>query len=225
MEFEMKKIKIAPSVLAADMLTVGDEIKRAAAAGADMLHLDVMDGVYVPNISFGFDVIKSIGSVTSVMLDVHMMTCCPDKYIDRLVECGADSVTIHEGTCCDTRAALEQIRDSGMRAALALKPAESADILADYIDIIDMALIMTVEPGFGGQSFMCDMLPKIEAVRDMVIKSGREIDIQVDGGINLANAELCASCGANVFVAGTYLFKSADMKAECDKLRTVHLNI
>lgn len=221
----MKKIKIAPSVLAADMLTLGDEIRRACAAGADMLHLDVMDGVYVPNISFGFDVIRSINKTATVPLDVHMMTCCPDKYIDVLLDSGADSVTVHEGTCRDTVKTLRAIKDRGMGAALALKPAESAEIIEKYIDIIDMALIMTVEPGFGGQSFMSDMLPKIEAVRDIVSRSGRDIDIQVDGGINFANAELCASCGANVFVAGTSLFRADDMKAECDRIRTVKLNI
>lgn len=221
----MKKIKIAPSMLAADMLNLGAEIKRVSECGVDMLHLDIMDGMYVPNMSFGFDVVKVMNCATSTMLDVHMMTCSPYKYIDRLSECGADSVTIHEGTCEDTRKTLERIKELGMRAAIALKPGEGADIAAEYADIVDMILVMTVEPGFGGQSFMTDMLPKIEAVRDIIKESVREIEIQVDGGINMKNAELCASCGANVFVAGTYLFKAADMKAECDNLRTVQLNI
>lgn len=216
---EKKNILIAPSVLAADMLSLGADIRRTEEAGADMLHLDVMDGVYVPNMSFGFDVIKAIRGIASIPLDVHMMTVRPDKYIDRLAAIGADSVTIHEGTCEDTRKTLEAIKASGMRCALAVKPKESADLIAPYADILDMALIMTVEPGFGGQKFMADMMPKLDRVREIFAQAGREADVQVDGGINAGNAPLCIAHGANVLVAGTYLYKAEDMKANCEALR------
>ena len=217
----MKKIQIAPSVLAADMLAIGDDVRRAEASGADLLHLDVMDGVYVPNISFGFDVIKAIRKAVSIPLDVHMMTVRPDKYIDRLAEIGADSVTIHEHTCEDTREALEAIKRRGMGCALAIKPKESAEIIAPYADIIDMALIMTVEPGFGGQKFMADMMPKIDRVREILAEADSDADIEVDGGINAENAPLCVEHGVNILVAGTYLFKADDMRNNCDALRGV----
>ena len=215
----MNEILIAPSVFAADMLALGDEVRRAERAGADMLHLDVMDGVYVPNISFGFDVIKAIRKAVAIPLDVHMMTVGPDKYIDRLAEAGATSVTIHEGTCEDTRSALEAIKAAGMRCALAVKPGESADLVAPYADVLDMALIMTVEPGFGGQKFMADMMPKIARVRELFASVGSNADIQVDGGVNEENAPICISSGANVLVAGTFVFRAQDMRAACDSLR------
>lgn len=215
----MKKKMIAPSVLAANMLDIGGDVRRAEEAGADMLHLDVMDGVYVPNISFGFDVIKAVRKSVSIPLDVHMMTCCPDKYIDRLAEIGADSVTVHENTCDNIRAALEAIRAHGMRCALALKPGESAELIAPYLDILDMVLVMTVEPGFGGQSFMADMMSKLDRVCELLREADSRADIQVDGGINGDNASICFEHGANILVAGTYLFAAQDMKARLLALR------
>ena len=217
----MKKILLAPSVLAADMLNLGADLAKAEEAGADWLHLDVMDGVYVPNMSFGFDFIKSIGKTAHIPMDVHMMTVRPDKYIDRLADAGAASVTIHEGTCENTRETLLAIKSFGMKAAIAVKPKESEDIVQKYIDIIDMALVMTVEPGFGGQKFMTDMMPKIAAIRDIAEKARRDIDIQVDGGINADTAKICAANGANVFVAGTAFFRAENMKTAADGIRHV----
>ena len=203
----MKKIKIAPSVLAADMLHLEDEIRRASSAGADMLHLDIMDGVYVPNISFGFDTVKAISRITDTELDVHMMTSCPDRYIEKLRDCGADRVTLHENTCVN----------GSTREAV--KPGESAETALEYLDIADMILVMTVEPGFGGQSFMSDMLPKIEKIRTAADRLGVGVEIQVDGGISEKSAAECASRGANVFVAGTSLFGAADMKSALERIR------
>lgn len=212
----MKKY-IAPSVLACDMLSVGDEIKRAVNAGADMLHLDVMDGVYVPNISFGFDFIKAVGTVSDIPLDVHMMTVCPQKYIDVLKKAGSCNVTVHHDiaereTVIETLCA---IRSAGMKASIALRPKYSASYVIPFLPYADMVLVMTVEPGFGGQSFMEDMLPKIREIR----KLAPDVDIQVDGGINKNTAALCADAGANVFVVGTASFGAPDMKAAIDDVR------
>lgn len=211
------KIQIAPSILACDMLRVGEEMRRAEAAGADMLHADVMDGVYVPNISFGFDFIKAAGSVVDVPVDVHMMTVCPQKYIKELAACGAASVTIHHDIAPESEVigALCAIRDAGMKAAVSLRPAFPAEDIVPFLPYIDMALVMTVEPGFGGQKFMEDMLPKIRAIREMA----PDLLIQVDGGINERTAALCAEAGADVFVVGTASFRADDMKCAIEKIR------
>ncbi len=192
-------------------------MKRAEESGADWLHADVMDGVYVPNISFGFDFIKAAKSAASIPVDVHMMTVCPQKYIKELKACGADSVTIHHDIApeSDIIKALWEIKNEGMRAAIALRPKFPAEDIKPYLPYIDMALVMTVEPGFGGQKFMSDMLPKIAAIREM----SPDVDIQVDGGINQETASLCAEAGANVFVVGTASFRAPDMKEAIDKIR------
>lgn len=204
------QIKTAPSVLACDMMNIGSEIKRAALAGSDMLHLDVMDGVYVPNLSFGFDIIASIRKVTDLPLDVHMMTSVPQNYLEVLRDAGADSVTVHNdiGDRDLVRSTLEKIRSLGMKSAIALRPRFSAEEILPFEDVIDMALVMTVEPGFGGQSFMAEMLPKIEKVRTIM----GDRDVQVDGGIKKETAKAAASAGANVFVVGTASFRAENMR-------------
>lgn len=212
------KMLIAPSVLACNVLDLRSEIKRAEDSGADMLHLDIMDGVYVPNMSFGFDFIKSVAGASKIPADVHMMTCCPGKYIDELKAAGADNVTIHHDiTGIDevTIATLKDIKSKGMKASVALRPKFPAEDLLPFLPYIDMALVMTVEPGFGGQKFMADMLDKIAKIREMA----PHLDIQVDGGINAETAALCAKSGANVFVAGTSLFGAADMKGAVEKMK------
>lgn len=212
------EIKIAPSILASDMLRVGEEMKRAEAAGADMLHCDVMDGVYVPNISFGFDFIKAVGTVTPLPLDVHMMTVKPGAYIEELKSAGAANVTVHHdiGDVSAVREILENIKKAGMKASLSLRPAFPAEDVLPFLDLVDMFLVMTVEPGFGGQKFMADMLPKIEKLRTIAPKA----DIEVDGGINAETAAMCARAGANVFVVGTSSFRAPDMRAAVTDIRS-----
>ncbi len=213
------KIITAPSILACDFLHLENEIKRAEDAGADTLHADVMDGVYVPNISFGFDIIKKICSITHLPLDVHMMTVCPYRYIDRLADIGVSSVTVHHdiadtGAVC---AMLDDIRAHGMTPAVSLRPSFPADDIIPFIGHADRFLVMTVEPGFGGQEFMHDMLPKIARIRSILDEHSPDSIIQVDGGINAETAALCAKAGAENFVIGTASFGAPDMKAVlCD---------
>ena len=209
------KNKTSPSLLAADFLHLADEVKKAELAGADMLHCDVMDGVYVPNISFGFDIISKINKITDLPLDVHMMTCCPEKYLDVLKDSGADIVTVHSDytdkeTVITT---LKGIAERGMKPAVSLKPGRPAGDAFDFVPYVDMILVMTVEPGFGGQKFMADMLPKIEKLRAYLDENKPECEIEVDGGIGKNTIGLVAEAGANVFVVGTASFRADDMKA------------
>ncbi len=208
------KIKTSPSLLACDFLHLADEVKRAEDSGCDMLHCDVMDGMYVPNISFGFDIIGKIHSITSLPLDVHMMTAAPQKYIDVLRDSGASSVTIHHDVMpkeelIDT---LKYIKSLGMKAAVSLKPAYPASDAFDFVPYCDMILVMTVEPGFGGQKFMTSMLPKIKELREYLNANNPDCDIQVDGGVGETTVADCAAAGANVFVVGTASFRAENMK-------------
>jgi len=208
------KIKTSPSLLAADFLHLENEVKRAEEAGSDMLHCDIMDGIYVPNISFGFDIVSKIRKVTTLPLDVHMMTAAPQKYIDVLKKAGADSVTLHTDVMPKDELikTLEYIRSLGMGAAVSLRPKCPAEDCFDFVPYCDMILVMTVEPGFGGQSFMEDMMPKVSAIRAYLDEHKPECDIQVDGGIAAGTIAKAAAAGANVFVIGTASFRADDMK-------------
>lgn len=208
------KIKTSPSLLACDFLHLADEVKRAEDSGCDMLHCDVMDGMYVPNISFGFDIIGKIHSITSLPLDVHMMTAAPQKYIDVLRDAGASSVTIHHDVMPKEELieTLKYIKSLGMKAAVSLKPAYPASDAFDFVPYCDMILVMTVEPGFGGQKFMTSMLPKIKELREYLNANNPECDIQVDGGVGETTVADCAAAGANVFVVGTASFRAENMK-------------
>ncbi len=216
------KILTSPSLLACDFLHLADEVKRAADAGADWLHCDVMDGMFVPNISFGFDIIGKIHTVTDVPLDVHMMTSAPQNYIEVIRDTGASVVTVHNDiglSDAELIGIFTKIRSCGMKPAVSLRPKIPAESVFPLLPYVDMVLVMTVEPGFGGQKFMADMLPKIAEIRREANKLGKEIDIQVDASINAENAAKCAAVGANVFVVGTASFRAPDMKAALDDVK------
>lgn len=203
-------IHISPSLLAADFSKLSEEIAAVEQAGATMLHLDVMDGLFVNNISFGIPVIQSIRKVTDIVFDVHLMIQAPERFIPQFASAGADLITFHYEACEDAAAALREIRSLGKRAALSVKPKTPIEAVYPYLELCDMVLIMTVEPGFGGQSFMYDMLDKVKALRKKIEDEGLEVDIQVDGGVNAETARLCREAGANILVAGSAVFRAED---------------
>lgn len=200
-------IKISPSILSADFSNLGQDVKEMEAAGVEMLHIDVMDGHFVPNISFGAPVYKMIRKDFSRIFDVHLMISEPLRYIDDFVAAGADIITFHVECDSDIQATIDKIKAAGKKVGLVLKPKTPASVLKPYLEQLDMVLVMTVEPGFGGQSFMHDMMPKVKEIREMIDASGKEIDLEVDGGVNAETAKICVENGANVLVAGSYLFK------------------
>ena len=212
-------IKVSPSVLACDFSKLGEEVKKVEDAGADMLHLDVMDGNFVPNISFGPDVIKSVRKQSNLFFDVHLMIDNPGKYIDRFVEAGADGITIHYESCENQREVLKMIREAGKKAAISIKPMTPAFVLDPFLAYVDMILVMTVEPGFGGQKFMEETMESVRELRSMIHASGYDIDIQVDGGINAETAAIASQAGANIFVAGSSVFKAENTKKAIDDIR------
>ena len=216
------KIKTAPSILAADFANLERDIRMAEAAGADYIHVDVMDGLFVPNISIGVPVVASIRKVTDLPLDVHLMIDRPGRYIDAFREAGADILTLHveADTPENIRAALERTRAGGVRAALSVKPGTPAGALRPFLPLCDMVLVMTVEPGFGGQKFMEDMLPKIRTLRSWIDAEFPGMELEVDGGINARTAERCTAAGADVLVAGSAFFSAADPAALLRKIRT-----
>ena len=216
----------APSLLACDFLHLEDEVIRAEKSGSDWLHLDVMDGVYVPNLSFGFDIISKLRTVSNLYFDVHMMTVCPEKYLEVLKKAGASSVNIHSDVLTKEKTieTLKAIKALGMDAAVALKPKVAAEEIADFIPYCDMVLVMTVEPGFGGQKFMADMMPKVKAIREMANAVKPDLNIQVDGGVSASNIAQCAEAGANVFVVGTSSFRAPDMQAALAEMKGIAEN-
>lgn len=215
-------ILTAPSLFAADLSRIADEVKRTEEAGADIIHFDVMDGVYVPNISIGFEMLKAVRALTKLPIDVHMMTVRPQDYLERLAECGADIVSIHNDIAdVDTvRNILNDIHSFGMMSAIALKPNASADAVLPFLDAVDMILVMTVNPGFSGQKFM-DMSDKIRMIREYIGKDS--VSIEVDGGINAETARICAAAGANVFVAGSSAYSAPSMKDALSAIKSAAL--
>lgn len=213
------EILVSPSILAADFVRLGDEIARVEKAGADMLHIDVMDGVFVPNISFGLPVMKSIRKATDLFFDVHLMICDPCAYVERFAAAGADGITFHlESQSCPEKV-IEKIRAAGKKVGISVRPSTPASAVLPLLEKIDMLLVMTVEPGFGGQSFMAEMLEKIRTVRGYAQANGLALDIQVDGGINGETARQAVSAGANVLVAGSYIFRSENAAEAVASLR------
>ena len=213
----MSGIIVSPSILSADFANLERDIKAVENAGADWIHVDVMDGHFVPNITIGVPVVKSIRKVTKLPLDVHLMIENPEKYVEPFVKAGADIITFHyEAAGEKSREILKMIKSFGVKAGISIKPKTSSDEIFNLLTTADMVLVMTVEPGFGGQSFMADCAEKIPYLKN---NSPQNMIIQVDGGINAETAKVCTRLGANSLVAGSYVYKSDDIKTAIDSLR------
>ena len=218
----MKKIQISPSILSADFSQLGNEIKRLIDAGADMVHVDVMDGHFVPNLTIGPPVIKALKKNSSIPFDVHLMISPVHKYIEAFANAGADIITIHPEATEDLQNSINKIKELKKKVGISLNPETKIDVVKKFLNQIDLILIMSVNPGFGGQKFMPEVLKKIKDLADIQKKEGINFDIEIDGGINFENSKLAIDAGANILVSGTTIFKSNDgnIKKNIDLLRS-----
>lgn len=212
-------IKIAPSILASDFSCLGDEIRKVDVNGADLIHIDIMDGHFVPNITIGPDVVRFLRKTTNKPFDVHLMISEPDKYIEKFAEAGADIITVHAEASLHLHRTVQLIKSCGKKAGIALNPATSLSVLDYVLQDLDMVLIMTVNPGFGGQSYIGSSTKKIEALKNLMLRNALDIDIEVDGGIDSKTIGLVTKAGANVIVAGSAIYGKPDVGEAIKELR------
>ena len=216
----MKQIKIAPSILSADFSKMGEEVQSLEKAGADVVHCDVMDGVFVNNITFGIKIVEDLRKITTLPLDCHLMIVHPEKYVERFAKAGADIITVHYEACQDNlKEVLQLIKSTGVKCGAVINPDTPVAKIADVIPMCDMVLVMSVFPGFGGQKFIPEALDKLREVKAIVDKCGKDIDIEIDGGVGEGNVALVKEAGANVIVAGSAVFKSENRKETIAKLK------
>ena len=218
----MKKIQISPSILSADFSQLGNEIKRLEEGGADLIHVDVMDGHFVPNLTIGPPVIKALKKNCSIKFDVHLMISPVHKYIDAYADAGADIITIHPEATDDLSSSIKKIKDLGKKVGVSLNPETKVNVIKDHLNQIDLVLIMSVNPGFGGQKFMPEVLDKIKELKNIQKEQNIDFDIEIDGGINFENSKMAIEAGANILVSGTTIFKSnnGDIKKNIDLLKS-----
>ena len=218
----MKKIQISPSILSADFSQLGNEIKRLEEGGADMIHVDVMDGHFVPNLTIGPPVIKALKKNSSLLFDVHLMISPVHKYIESYSDAGADIITIHPEATEDLSESISKIKELKKKVGVSLNPETKVEVILDYLDKIDLVLIMSVNPGFGGQKFMPEVLSKIKQLKEVQSQKGLDFDIEIDGGINFDNSKIAIQAGANILVSGTTIFKSnnGDIKKNIELLKS-----
>ena len=218
----MKKIQISPSILSADFSQLGNEIKRLEDAGADLIHVDVMDGHFVPNLTIGPPVIASLKKHSSIIFDVHLMISPVHKYIEAYSKAGADIITIHPEATDDLKSSINKIKELNKKVGVSLNPKTQINVILDYLDQIDLVLIMSVNPGFGGQKFMPEVLDKIKELKKIQKQKNIDFDIEIDGGINFENSKIAIAAGANILVSGTTIFKSnnGDIKKNIELLKS-----